>query len=356
MPPEPTKAGGPRADPALAGLPVAIVAWFHIGLASIGLAAGLAVFAMLWSPQKPYLAPALVIWAWPVTLALLLLLAPLAGGIGLLRHRPWARNLIIAVSAIYLFMFPFGTALGGAGLWVLLRRRQAPVAYVTQVLRRKGGRGALVLVVAASAALLAAIIAAGYGLDRLGYTLPRPPPGARLFLGLVALAVGGVALVVQPLVRGWSARRIDTAAAQSRRQRIARLRADPATHRFANLLERGQHWSDAQIAYALDRTMLATCVHLQPAERAMRAEGLECKPTYPAILAVECRLDEAALGPVFPVSYREWLQSDRGEAGSPHAALHCEACRWSIQVVHPADATPATPWFPGASPDGPRVR
>jgi hypothetical protein len=40
-------------------------------------------------------------------------------GYGLLRLQPWGRILGIILSAIHLLAFPFGTALGIYGLWVL---------------------------------------------------------------------------------------------------------------------------------------------------------------------------------------------------------------------------------------------
>jgi len=41
-------------------------------------------------------------------------------GWALLNYRPWSRTLGIVLSALQLASFPFGTALGGYGLWVLL--------------------------------------------------------------------------------------------------------------------------------------------------------------------------------------------------------------------------------------------
>lgn len=41
-------------------------------------------------------------------------------GAGLLRLRPWARILGIVISALNVLNFPFGTAVGVYGLWVLL--------------------------------------------------------------------------------------------------------------------------------------------------------------------------------------------------------------------------------------------
>jgi hypothetical protein len=46
----------------------------------------------------------------------------LIAGIGLLHYYPWARVLMIVVSALHLMNIPFGTALGVYGLWALLNR------------------------------------------------------------------------------------------------------------------------------------------------------------------------------------------------------------------------------------------
>jgi len=59
-----------------------------------------------------------------IAIFLLLLSAPsIIAGIGLLRLRPWAKTVTIIVSALHLFSFPFGTALGIFGLWVLCSQR-----------------------------------------------------------------------------------------------------------------------------------------------------------------------------------------------------------------------------------------
>jgi hypothetical protein len=53
---------------------------------------------------------------------LLISLPGLIAGVGLLQFKPWARILAIIISALDLFGFPFHTALGIYGLWVLLNR------------------------------------------------------------------------------------------------------------------------------------------------------------------------------------------------------------------------------------------
>jgi hypothetical protein len=45
----------------------------------------------------------------------------LAGGIGLLAYRPWARYLIIVISAIGCVNIPFGTVKGVYFIWVLIQ-------------------------------------------------------------------------------------------------------------------------------------------------------------------------------------------------------------------------------------------
>lgn len=55
-----------------------------------------------------------------ISLLLLLLSVPsILAGIGLLRRKSWAKVLTIVLSALHLFNFPLGTALGIYGLWVL---------------------------------------------------------------------------------------------------------------------------------------------------------------------------------------------------------------------------------------------
>lgn len=52
---------------------------------------------------------------------LVIALPGLIGGIGLLSFKPWARILMIIISALDLLGFPFHTALGIYGLWVLFK-------------------------------------------------------------------------------------------------------------------------------------------------------------------------------------------------------------------------------------------
>ena len=75
------------------------------------------------SPDSQVAPPILAIIGIGVFVLLLLLSLPgIIGGFGLLQFKPWARILVIVLSALELISVPFGTALGIYGLWVLLNR------------------------------------------------------------------------------------------------------------------------------------------------------------------------------------------------------------------------------------------
>jgi hypothetical protein len=69
----------------------------------------------------PAVAPSvLAVVGGAIALLLLLLSAPsIVAGVGLVRLRNWGRILGVVVSVLHLLNFPFGTALGAYGLWVL---------------------------------------------------------------------------------------------------------------------------------------------------------------------------------------------------------------------------------------------
>jgi hypothetical protein len=59
------------------------------------------------------------------SMLLLLSLAGLIGGIGLLRFQRWARVLVMIMAAIGCFVFPVGTVIGIYSLWVLMQDETA---------------------------------------------------------------------------------------------------------------------------------------------------------------------------------------------------------------------------------------
>jgi hypothetical protein len=106
------------------------IVWGALG-ALIGLIV-LAVFAGAYGvvgvvahrPEADLALPVIAIVGIAISLFLLILSAPsIIAGLGLLNHRSWAPVLTIVVSALHLLNFPFGTALGIYGLWVILSSR-----------------------------------------------------------------------------------------------------------------------------------------------------------------------------------------------------------------------------------------
>src|SRR5215472_9704133 len=97
------------------------LAWIHVvmGGGLLLLALAMLVNVLLDRPSSYAIGflSGLVFW-----LSVVLFFPSLAGGIGLLHEKLWARFLIIGVSAELLLAVPFGTALGVYGLWTLFNR------------------------------------------------------------------------------------------------------------------------------------------------------------------------------------------------------------------------------------------
>lgn len=109
-------------------LSVLYLAWGAIftivGLAGLALTAGAIAIARDSGPVRVGSDLAASLTA--VTLGMLAVIALLWGvlhlwlGAALRRYQPWARLLSLGLAVINLVLFPFGTALGGYALWVLL--------------------------------------------------------------------------------------------------------------------------------------------------------------------------------------------------------------------------------------------
>jgi hypothetical protein len=113
---------------------VKILAVLHIALGALGLIAGIGM-ALLFggiagiagfagdTPDSLVAVPVLgAIGGIIMVMSIVLALPALIAGVGLLSFRPWARILTIILSLLNLLNFPFGTALGAYGLWVLFSR------------------------------------------------------------------------------------------------------------------------------------------------------------------------------------------------------------------------------------------
>ena len=115
-------------------------------------------------------------------------------------------------------------------------------------------------------------------------------------------------------------------------------------------MERGEEWSDEQIAYHEDANLTSTCPHLQPVERAMRQAGIVPKLIAPLNkVKADCCINEPELSSRFPraasVRYTEGYRPERHYEDNPCARLTCSQCGSTIELVHPEWPRDNTKWF-----------
>src|SRR5205823_1512260 len=136
-----------------------------------------------------------------------LLIPALLGSIGLLYAQPWARILVIILSALFVPIFPVGTALGVFGLWMLLdpeaRRTcvtreevaqadQRAALASRQALHPSGRYGGLLVAMAGVGAGFVVVIETGFLLSGQ----PAPAVISHSFYGAIAvLALVGWAVI-----------------------------------------------------------------------------------------------------------------------------------------------------------------
>ncbi|MGH9581434.1 MAG: hypothetical protein ACRD4O_00670 [Bryobacteraceae bacterium] len=111
---------------------VKIVAILNIALGALGALAGLVILVIAgsiagvigrWANPQDAIAIIPILTGIGIAIAIFLFvlsLPSIVGGWGLLQFRPWARILMIVISALNLLHVPIGTAIGVYGLWVLL--------------------------------------------------------------------------------------------------------------------------------------------------------------------------------------------------------------------------------------------
>lgn len=108
---------------------VQVVGALHIGLSILGILAAVVVLLSLLLPAwivasegDTEAVPILISIGCGVSGFLGLLSIPgIVGGIGVLRHRRWARIVILIVAVLNLVNIPIGTAVGVYTLWVLMQ-------------------------------------------------------------------------------------------------------------------------------------------------------------------------------------------------------------------------------------------
>lgn len=144
--------------------------------------------------------------------------------------------------------------------------------------------------------------------------------------------------------------RVMARVAEEKRRRLADMANDPIRRKYVERIERGEYWSDEEIAFNEDVNAVGVCEHLHPIEQRMRAEGIDLRPVYPLRIRANCLVDPEKLGikppPVHGVAYVDVHIPDRSMLDPRSAMITCSICNSYIDVVHSDVATPDTPWFP----------
>jgi len=105
---------------------IVLIAILHIALATLGLIIAMVVFTAVvgggvLSGDDEAIAITAIVGTVIAGFIAILSVPSIIGGIGLLKHQPWARILMMIIAALDLFNIPIGTAIGVYTLWVLLQ-------------------------------------------------------------------------------------------------------------------------------------------------------------------------------------------------------------------------------------------
>ena len=103
------------------------VAALHVGLSILGGLIGIFIFVLLTgigaiTQEKEAFLILSTIGTGVGVFFIVLSVPGIIGGIGLFKHKEWARILVLILSAIDLLNIPFGTALGIYSIWVLVHQ------------------------------------------------------------------------------------------------------------------------------------------------------------------------------------------------------------------------------------------
>ena len=323
------------------------LAWIHIVLSGVCLAAGTALCVSLIPPKEvPWKdSPLLYVGPLFLLLAAMWLLPGLVGGWGLLHGRRWGRILIIIESVVLLLAFPLGTLLGVFGLVVLLKADLDPRAGAPALspLPSSPQRGVL-LAIAGVGAGFVVLLGAGFRLSGGA----NQPIGPLLFYGAVAVLAWVMGIAVKAIQSGqWPARSAQ-AAGGSRN----------SDHRQLVLSRRPPDRIEQQMPVP-GSDAAATCPHLQPIEEAMRDEGVLIGVITPLQVRAYCVINQARLRQRFhlggPLDYRELPGAGQYPLDGPAALIACDACHSAIETVHADAAVAETPGFPGSAKTGAHV-
>ena len=106
---------------------VSFVGALHIGFGILGVLGALAVYILFnfaegFVEDEPIAEQVLTFFGGTLSLLILFFAClGIIGGIGLFSYRPWARILVMIVSAINCLNIPIGTAKGVYSIWVLMQ-------------------------------------------------------------------------------------------------------------------------------------------------------------------------------------------------------------------------------------------
>ena len=344
--------------------PLLVVAWIYLILGGLGLAGGTALCIGLALDTDPRSTEA---FAWIgfffAIVAIFYLVPAVIGGLGLLRGKAWARVPVAIVSVLLLFAFPIGTLLGGYALWAVVSAYSegVPSAVTPSAapLARAGSDPVIGLLVAMAgvAAGFVVMLWAGFTLhhDAMPLVIEQYHlPAIIIFAAAIAYALyrltHGARRYGQRQSARRAARRSHADWREEQRLRLIEMRNDPILSAYAERIERGESWSDAQIAYDLEPAGSATCAHLAPVEQAMRRAGIAVKLQLGHIVHATCVIDEAALRARFAIEPPAWYgiipDYDRSYEDPPSAALGCTEHGAMIYVIEPRQAPPGSPVFP----------
>lgn len=345
--------------------PLRIIAWIYLILGVVGLAIGTALCIGLALEPDARAAEALVWIGFIFAIVATGYLVPaVIGGLGLLRGKAWARVPVAIVSVLLLFAFPIGTLLGGYGLWAIVSaysREDAPpvVARSAASLARAGSDPVVGLLVAMAgvAAGFMVMLWAGFTLhhDAMPLVIEHYHlPAIGVFAAAIAYGLYHLVLGMRRGVARSGARRAARFRhanwREEQRLRLIEMRNDPTLSAYAARIERGENWSDAQIAYDLEPDGTATCAHLAPVEQAMRRAGIAVKLQSGRIVTAPCVIDEPALRARFALDPPAWygIVPDHGRSyeDPPYAALGCTEHGAMIHVIEPGQAPPGSAVFP----------
>jgi len=113
--------------------------------------------------------------------------------------------------------------------------------------------------------------------------------------------------------------------------RYRELLAHPRRRAFAARALDGEFPTDAQIDFLLDDTVVATCVHLQPVERALREARAPMTPGPPGVLWTDFALDGPRLIAQYGLADVRWEIPPTHPRDPEPGRLVCDACGSCIE-------------------------